>query len=212
MDGSPPRQVFASSTRLVTFLLRSWLVLVLLILVLPGLTEAKRDRVEVVGEESYTYGDKESLIEAKEIARNLAIRRAIESYQVFVDSTSTISDFRVVSDLVQTIAAGHLHDLKVVEQTEQGRTIHVKVRAYIVPSEVKTVLDKELNRPPAKLANPPTKARNFNCKDFPSQAAAQAVLRNDPSDPHGLDRNRDGVACERNLPPYDRAPVRRPKR
>jgi len=181
------------------------------LVLLAVLTGARSDRVEVVGEESYTYGDKESLLEAKEIARKLAIRRAIESYKVFVDSTSTISDFQVVSDLIQTIAAGHLHDLK-VEQTEQGRTLHVKVRAYIVPSEIKAVLDKELNRPPAKHAIPSPKARNFNCKDFPSQAAAQAALRNDPSDPHGLDRNRDGVACERNPPPYDRTPVPRARR
>jgi hypothetical protein len=171
---------------------------------------AKSDRVEVVGEESYTYGDKESLLEAKEIARKLAIRRAIESYKVFVDSTSSVSDFRIVSDLIQTIAAGYLHDLKILEQTEQGRTIHVKVRAYIVPSEIQAVLDKGLNRPPARHAIPSPKARNLNCKDFPSQAAAQAALRNDPSDPHGLDRNRDGVACERNPPPYDRVPVLRP--
>jgi hypothetical protein len=174
------------------------------------LIAAKGDRVEITGESKYTYGDKESLLEAKETAKNLAIREAIESYQVFVNSTSDIQDFRVLSDLIQTIATGHLHNLK-VEQTEEGRTLHVKVRAYLVPSEIKTVLDQKLNRPPAKLVTPSPKARNLNCKDFPSQAAAQAALRNDPSDPHGLDNDRDGVACERNPPPYDRVPVLRPR-
>lgn len=49
----------------------------------------------------------------------------------------------------------------------------------------------------------------FNCADFPSQAAAQAVLRADPSDPNRLDADRDGIACERNRPPRDAEPVAR---
>ena len=44
---------------------------------------------------------------------------------------------------------------------------------------------------------------------FSSQADAQAVLRADPSDPNRLDGDQDGVACERNPPPYDRVPVPR---
>jgi hypothetical protein len=34
-----------------------------------------------------------------------------------------------------------------------------------------------------------------DCGDFDFQEDAQAVLDADPSDPHGLDRNDDGVAC-----------------
>jgi len=49
----------------------------------------------------------------------------------------------------------------------------------------------------------------FNCGDFASQAAAQAVLRADPTDPNRLDTDRDGVACESNRSPKDLVPVRR---
>jgi hypothetical protein len=35
-----------------------------------------------------------------------------------------------------------------------------------------------------------------NCSDFSTQKQAQAVLDAFPNDPHGLDRNKDGVACE----------------
>lgn len=41
-----------------------------------------------------------------------------------------------------------------------------------------------------------TTLRDLNCGDFDSQAEAQAVLDKDPSDPHGLDRDNDGEACE----------------
>jgi hypothetical protein len=35
-----------------------------------------------------------------------------------------------------------------------------------------------------------------NCSDFKTQAEAQAVLDAFPDDPHKLDRNHDGKACE----------------
>ena len=43
----------------------------------------------------------------------------------------------------------------------------------------------------------------LNCSDFPSQAAAQAALRADPSDPNKLDPDGDGIACENNKGPKD---------
>jgi hypothetical protein len=49
----------------------------------------------------------------------------------------------------------------------------------------------------------------YNCGDFRSQAQAQAVLRADPSDPNGLDADRDGIACERNRGARDMTPVAR---
>lgn len=38
--------------------------------------------------------------------------------------------------------------------------------------------------------------KDCNCSDFSTQKQAQAVLDAFPNDPHGLDRNKDGVACE----------------
>jgi hypothetical protein len=46
----------------------------------------------------------------------------------------------------------------------------------------------------------PSRGRNsagdLDCDDFSSQAEAQEVLEDDPSDPHGLDGDGDGEACE----------------
>lgn len=41
-----------------------------------------------------------------------------------------------------------------------------------------------------------TSADRFNCSDFVSQEAAQQVFNADRSDPHRLDPDRDGIACE----------------
>ncbi len=48
-----------------------------------------------------------------------------------------------------------------------------------------------------------------NCPDFRSQANAQAVLRADPSDPNGLDTDKDGIACETRPAPKDLVKVPR---
>lgn len=50
---------------------------------------------------------------------------------------------------------------------------------------------------------PGTPGDIFNCSDFPSQAAAQAYLRQFPSDPSHLDADNDGIACENNPAPFD---------
>lgn len=50
-----------------------------------------------------------------------------------------------------------------------------------------------LSAPPAGAAS-----ADRDCPDFPSQAAAQAVLDADPDDPERLDGDNDGIACETN--------------
>lgn len=47
------------------------------------------------------------------------------------------------------------------------------------------------------LSSPTTLNNNdYNCSDFSTQADAQSVLDSDSSDPHQLDRDQDGIACE----------------
>jgi len=59
----------------------------------------------------------------------------------------------------------------------------------------------------AALSSVSAQVNDQNCDDFPSQAAAQAHLRADPSDPDQLDTDHDGIACESNPAPYDLIPV-----
>lgn len=51
---------------------------------------------------------------------------------------------------------------------------------------------------------------DLNCDDFEFQEDAQAELEQDPSDPHGLDRDNDGTACETSLPLRDGQPDGQP--
>lgn len=59
----------------------------------------------------------------------------------------------------------------------------------------KSVLFMEPEEPGTDPGSPPAE-KDLNCDDFATQEEAQAELNADPSDPHGLDSDADGVACE----------------
>ncbi|QXV60485.1 excalibur calcium-binding domain-containing protein [Amycolatopsis sp. TNS106] len=50
--------------------------------------------------------------------------------------------------------------------------------------------------PPVVTETRTPRATDKDCADFPSQAAAQAELKKNPRDPHKLDGDHDGYACE----------------
>lgn len=49
----------------------------------------------------------------------------------------------------------------------------------------------------------------MTCSDVPNQSDVQALLRANPTDPNGLDPDRDGIACEGNGGNQDRNSVSR---
>ena len=74
---------------------------------------------------------------------------------------------------------------------------------------------KENATRPAKEAKSPEKDAeipllpsdgNYDCADFETQTQARAVLNRDPSDPHYLDGDGDGIPCE-DLPPGEGSPA-----
>lgn len=89
-------------------------------------------------------------------------------------------------------------------------TIATACGAGVVPAERPAHIVRERAAPVATsrliLA---TDRPRVNCADHPSQAAAQAALRLEPTDPDGLDADRDGIACEDNASPRDEDPVPR---
>ncbi len=102
--------------------------------------------MELLGEYQYTYGDQQTPDQARQIACTMAVRKAIESYPVFVEDTSPVKDPAVIKAVIQTLASGYLQDLQIVDQTEEGRRVSCKVRAFVEPGVFKTVLNRELSR------------------------------------------------------------------
>lgn len=109
----------------------------------------RSERADVSAEETitgrycYTHGDGETLQEAREITRTLAVRNAIESYRVFVESSAKITNFTMANDIVQLLTSGYLKNITSLSHTEQGRTVCDTLQAKVNPSEMETFIRRE---------------------------------------------------------------------
>jgi hypothetical protein len=118
-------------------------LLVFFILLIPVLLFADET---IRGHYCYTYGDSESLKEARELTRTLAIRNAIESYSVFVNASVTVTNFTASNDLIQMLSTGQLKNIAVESHTEKDRTVCDIITAKVSPLEFEQVIKKEALR------------------------------------------------------------------
>ena len=123
---------------------KKWMVLLSLVLLLYPFRIIATDRVLLEGEYSYTYGDNETVVEAKNISFKMALRNTIESYKIFILSTSTVKNFRLINDLIQVISSGYLEDIKIISQKIEGRSVTTKVQAYVVPKDIQNIIENKV--------------------------------------------------------------------
>ena len=116
--------------------------IIICILFVSVLTAQKR--VPIDGEAEYKFSDNETLIEAKALCYNMALRNAVESYQIFVSSMTDVQNFQLRNDIIQTLSSGYLEDLTVVEENVDriNNSIYYKLRAYIRPEPFKKALKR----------------------------------------------------------------------
>jgi hypothetical protein len=108
------------------------------------------------GTYSYTYGDRESLVEARQACKTLAIRDAIESYYLYVESSSTVENNTLKNDIVESLAAGHLKNVRTLDQKEEGRTVTITVEADVDPADIRALVEKKIggaSSPPADASS-----------------------------------------------------------
>ncbi len=104
---------------------------------------AGADTVEVIGK--YVMGDKDSRMDAKMYALLDAKRKAIEHFGTYLTSHTTVRNYQLTSDEINTYAAGFLKTDILDEWLEtQGdfTTMYVKIRAVIDPQEVARGLEE----------------------------------------------------------------------
>lgn len=113
---------------------------------------------------SYTYGDSESLVDARQTCKNLAIRDALESYYLFVESTTEVENFQLKDDLIHSITAGNVRDIKVLDQSVDGRTITMTVTGTVDPEEIKSLVEKQIKTQAKAEANEPAETQTTEQK------------------------------------------------
>jgi len=100
---------------------------------------------KISGSACYTYGDNESLVQAEQMTKTLAIRNAIESYSTFLESTSTVKDLQLSSDLINTVSAGQVKKVKVLKRLQSGRKLCYTVAGIVDPFEMQNAIKNYLS-------------------------------------------------------------------
>ena len=118
----------------------------LMIILLFSATLGMTAEETITGHYCYTYGDNETLLEARQLTRSLALRNAIESYHIFVEAAAIIDNFTLSGDLVQTLTGTYIRDIRIVEQTETDHTVCMTVTGVIDPVVFDTVLKNQVRR------------------------------------------------------------------
>jgi hypothetical protein len=121
------------------------LAVILAIISFPSIVLATRAQIHA--DYCYQYGDSESLMVAKEISYAMALRKAIEQYKTFVVSTSTVEDFQLKEDLIQTIASGYVEDIQIIKQDVRGRTVCTELIGYVDPDAVEGLVGRRIQKP-----------------------------------------------------------------
>ncbi len=123
------RKVFANNIK------RSWIsktmTLVMVLFLSCGIAYAATDSELVVGEFYYTYGDNESLAQAKEMCKKNATRRALESAMIYVHSEIRVGVEGLKNLDVHSLAAGCLKNVRLLEESVEGRTIYCRVQGNV---------------------------------------------------------------------------------
>jgi hypothetical protein len=100
---------------------------------------------KISGSACYTYGDNESLVQAEQMTKTLALRNAIESYSTFIESTTKITDFQLSTDLINTISTGQVKKVKVLKRLQSGRKLCYTVEGIVDPNELRSAIKDYLS-------------------------------------------------------------------
>lgn len=123
----------------------SFCILTCLVIALGSPSFAAEPSLEPVrGVGCYAFGDEDTPAKAKKAALALAQEQAVKSYRVYIESASTVKNFQLEEDLIQSASAGMLQDVKIEKQEEKGREICVTITAKLSPTKVEDLIQQRL--------------------------------------------------------------------
>lgn len=109
-------------------------------------------RFEISGDYRYKAQASEQFADAKDLACREALRQAVVNSAVYREQTASIVDSVLLREVANTLASRHVQDPQIVEQSEQGRTVFCRVKAYLPAEESVRAIRTQLagGPPPAE--------------------------------------------------------------
>lgn len=92
----------------------------------------------------YRYGDNESFMKARETAINIALKEAIRSHRVFVESSTRVKNFQLEDDIIATTSSMMLKDTTVEKEERKPQEVCVTITASFSPSSTEELIRQRL--------------------------------------------------------------------
>lgn len=111
----------------------------------PGsATDSPQATETVRGTYCYRYGDNEAFTKARETAINIALKEAIRSHRVFVESSTRVKNFQLEDDIIATTSGMMLKDTSVEKEVRKPQEICVTITASFNPSSTEELIRQRL--------------------------------------------------------------------
>ena len=107
-------------------------------------TDLAQAKETVRASHCYRYGDDETFTKARETAINIALKQAIRSHRVFVESSTRVKNFQLDDDIVATTSVAMLKGTTVEKEERKPQEVCVTVTALLDPSSTEEMIRQRL--------------------------------------------------------------------
>lgn len=94
-------------------------------------TDSSQAKETVRASHCYRYGDDEAFNKAREIAINIALKQAIRSHRVFIESSTRVKNFQLDDDIIATTSVAMLKETTVEKEERKPQEVCVTVTASL---------------------------------------------------------------------------------
>jgi uncharacterized protein DUF4384 len=107
-------------------------------------TDTSQAKETVRASHCYRYGDDETFTKARETAINIALKQAIRSHRVFIESSSRIKNFQLDDDIIATTSVAMLKGTTVEQEERKPQEVCVTVTASLNPDSTEELIRQRL--------------------------------------------------------------------
>lgn len=107
-------------------------------------TDSSQEKETVRASHCYRYGDDEAFNKARETAINIALKQAIRSHRVFIESSTRIKNFQLDDDIIATTSVAMLKNTTVENEERKPQEICVTVTASLNTNSAEELIRQRL--------------------------------------------------------------------
>ena len=107
-------------------------------------TDSTQAKETVRASECYRYGDDETFIKARETAISIALKHAIRSHRVFVESSTRVKNFQLDDDIIATTSVAMLKETTVEKEERKPQEVCVTVTASLNTNSAEELIRQRL--------------------------------------------------------------------